>query len=191
MNGSLRPILESYHPAKYVGVDIMAGPGVDVVCNAEQLVATFGENSFDVVVSTEMLEHVRHWRQSISNMKCLCVPGGIILITTRSKGFGYHAYPHDYWRYEVDDMKEIFSDFTLEDVRREPDPRPIAAGVFLCARKPLNYRENDLTPIELYSIVADRRVKDVDQETIDAFMRKRKVRKFLGDIVRSAKALVS
>jgi len=191
VNGSLRPILESYGPAKYVGVDIMAGPGVDVVCDAEQLVTTFGERSFDVVVSTEVLEHVRHWRESISNMKRLCVPGGIILITTRSKGFGYHAYPHDYWRYEVDDMKKIFSDFTLEDVRPEPDPNPKAAGVFLRARKPLDYRENDLAPIELYSIIADRRVRDINEKMISAFMRKRKVRKFFGDIARRIKKVVS
>lgn len=185
VNGSLRSIFKSYRPAEYIGVDIMAGPGVDVVCDAEQLVATFGEGRFDIVVSTEMLEHVRNWRLSIANMKRLCAPGGLILITTRSKGFGYHAYPHDYWRYEVDDMRKIFSDCTLEDLR--PDPE--VPGVFLRARK-LNRPENDLSHIELYSIIADRRVKDVDQAMINAFIRRRQIRKFFGDIVRHAKSLV-
>ncbi|WP_217423095.1 class I SAM-dependent methyltransferase [Methanocella conradii] len=69
VNGSLRPLLESYNPKEYIGVDIVKGPGVDKVCNVENLVEEFGENVFDVVISTELLEHVKDWRKAISNMK--------------------------------------------------------------------------------------------------------------------------
>lgn len=48
INGGLRPIVESWKPAKYVGVDIEKGLGVDVVCNAEELLDKF--------------EHVKDWR---------------------------------------------------------------------------------------------------------------------------------
>ena len=41
VNGSFRPILESWKPAEYVGVDIAEGPGVDVVCTAEETLAKF------------------------------------------------------------------------------------------------------------------------------------------------------
>lgn len=59
VSGSIRPIIsEAFGPAEYIGVDIVPGPGVDKVCAAEDLVAVFGEDRFDCVISTEMLEHL-------------------------------------------------------------------------------------------------------------------------------------
>lgn len=36
-------------PAEYVGIDIRPGPGVDVLCEAGDLVERFGGNAFDLV----------------------------------------------------------------------------------------------------------------------------------------------
>jgi SAM-dependent methyltransferase len=109
VNGTVRPLILHCNPAEYVGVDIENGPGVDVVCNAENVVDKFGKENFDIVISTELLEHVRDWRRVISNIKNVCAPGGIIVITTRSYGCGVHPYPYDFWRFQLDDMNEIFS----------------------------------------------------------------------------------
>jgi len=60
VNGSLRPIIEAWgKPDEYVGVDIIDGPGVDLICPAEKIIEKFGKESFDIVISTEMIEHVR------------------------------------------------------------------------------------------------------------------------------------
>src|SRR5437868_12867636 len=120
VNGSLREHVESFHPAEYIGVDLELASGVDKKLNAEHLVKEFGEKSFDVVISTEMLEHAVNWKAIISNMKQVLKPGGALLITTRSEGFPFHEYPVDAWRFSVDDMKAIFAD--MEDVKVEPDP---------------------------------------------------------------------
>jgi ubiquinone/menaquinone biosynthesis C-methylase UbiE len=150
INGSIRPVLMNWcNPGEYVGIDIEAGPGVDVVCKAEELVDQFGEASFDTIICCETMEHVRDWKIAISNMKRVCREGGIIVITTRSPGFKYHAFPHDYWRYRVADMAEIFSDFDLIANREDP----LELGVFVKARKPANFNEKDLKDYALYSII--------------------------------------
>ncbi len=157
VNGSLRGFVEALGPARYVGVDIESGPGVDEVCNAEELVTRFGSESFDVVICTEMLEHVRDWRVVVSNLKRLVAPGGVLLVTTRSIGFPYHAFPWDFWRYENDDMRAIFSDLTVENVESDPS----APGVFMTARRGPELVENNLADYELYSMVRKGRCRDL------------------------------
>ena len=158
-NGSLRPIIESYHPREYVGIDVEPGPGVDRVVEAGQLAHVFGEESFDLVLSTETLEHIRDWRGAVSNVKRVCKRGGVVLLTTRSIGFPYHAYPYDFWRYDPGDVRAIFSDMEIVTLEKDSEITP---GVFAKIRKPLDFRENDLSNHELYSIVSGRRVRQLD-----------------------------
>jgi SAM-dependent methyltransferase len=87
VNGSVRPLVEGMGPASYVGVDITPGPRVDKVLNASELIEHLGRETADVVITTEMLEHVRDWRTVVSNLKGVLRPGGLLLVTTRSAGF--------------------------------------------------------------------------------------------------------
>jgi SAM-dependent methyltransferase len=159
INGSLRPHVESLEPEKYVGVDLEAGPGVDEICNVYDLVDRFGPESFDVAISSEMIEHVHDWRRAFSQIKKILKPGGVVLITTRSIGFPYHDYPFDYWRYEIDDMKAIFSD--MEIIALETDDQ--APGVLVKARKPSeSFEEKDLSEHALYSMVTLQRSRSIE-----------------------------
>ena len=154
INGSLRSFMESFGPRKYIGVDIHMGPGVDMICKIEDLKSTFGPDSFDLVVCTEVLEHVEDWWEAIHNLKQIVNPGGALLITTRSRGFLFHGFPFDFWRYEVSDMENIFSDFEIKDLRsdsKEP-------GVLFFARKPSKFSENNVKKYKLYSILFNRRL---------------------------------
>ncbi len=152
LNGSLRPLVEALEPGSYLGVDIRKGPGVDELCDAAELVKRFGLESFDLLIATELLEHVRDWRTVVSNFKQVVRPDGVMLITTRSRGFPHHAHPHDFWRYEPGDVEVIFSDCIIEAL--EPDPQ--VPGVFLRVRKPRSFTENNLTGHALYSMVKGR-----------------------------------
>ncbi|MCM1981246.1 methyltransferase domain-containing protein [Lyngbya confervoides] len=150
-NGSIRPLIESWKPSEYIGVDIIEGPCVDIVCSADNLVEKFGKESFDVVISVEMLEHSRCWQKSISNMKQICKPEGFIMLTTRSYGYPCHGYPNDFWRFELEDMKNIFDDCDI--LALEEDYQ--APGIFIKTRKPKAFQENYLSDYKLYSMVTN------------------------------------
>jgi len=157
VNGSVRPVICRLGPSEYIGADIMEGEGVDKICRAEDLPKFFAGGTFGLVVATEVLEHVRDWRRVITNMKGLLENDGILIITTRSYGFGYHGYPYDFWRYEEQDMRVIFGDMHI--TRLESDP--LAPGIFLKAIKKMSFIEKDLAGYRLYSIIKDRRVETV------------------------------
>ena len=137
VNGSVRPMVMARNPKEYIGVDIVDGPGVDQVLDACELVEHFGENSFDMVISTEMLEHTDDWAASIANMLTVLKPGGIIVLTTRSIGFAYH-HPPDRWRYNQESMYEIFDmlGYQLQVLMDDPEFN----GVFVKAQRPLRYQ---------------------------------------------------
>ena len=165
VNGSLRPLLESFKPKQYVGVDISKGRGVDIICNAEDLLDKFEKDSFDVLISTELLEHVRNWKKVISNFKNIVKTAGMILITTRSRGFPYHGYPYDFWRYEIEDMESIFSDCIIEKLEKDPT----SPGVFIKVRKPRNFVEKDLSNYKLHSVIFGKRTSSVSDEALRRF----------------------
>lgn len=143
VNGSVRALLET-NAKKYVGCDIEAGNGVDIVVGRdENLIKRFGKKSFDVVVCTEVLEHAEDWRKIVSEVKHIAKKH--IIITTRSVGFPYHAYPTDCWRYSLEQIKYLFDDYNIEIAINDPE----APGVLVFATRPARYTEKKLDDYEV------------------------------------------
>lgn len=145
VNGSLREHVLSFGPSLYVGVDFMAGDGVDVICDASCLEQRFGKDSFDAVISTEMLEHAEDWRGAVSAMKSVLRPGGIFLLTARGPGFPLHGYPHDWHRFTVQNFRRMFADFEICALKDDPQH----PGVLLLARKPSSWQSVYLADIHV------------------------------------------
>lgn len=145
VNGTARDVIIPFAPKQYLGIDQGPGPGVDRVLDASNIVTALGENSFDVVLSTEMLEHARDWRRAVSNMKSVTKPGGLLFVTTRGPGFPFHGFPEDHWRFTVEDFRRIFMDMEILDVA--PDPE--FPGVFIKCRKPMDFKALDLANIHV------------------------------------------
>src|SRR3989339_288387 len=165
VNGSARAYIETLSPAKYIGVDIEKGPGVDEVCDAEQLLERFNNESFDILISTEVIEHVKDWKLVLHNFKNILKPGGMIVITTRSFGYPYHGYPYDYWRFETSDFESIFSDFKIQSVEKDLS-KP---GAFIAAVKPDNFIETALSGYRLFSMICNDRVVGISAGDIVKF----------------------
>lgn len=140
VNGTVRPFIERHDPASYLGVDAAPGPGVDLVIDVGDLSGAF-DPVFGLVVSTEMLEHVRDWKTALRNLIEVTAPDGVLAITTRSPGFPYHAFPEDHWRYPPETMQKLLESALLPIDAVHPDPE--APGVFAVARKPAGWKPPD------------------------------------------------
>ncbi len=154
VNGSLRKNVELHNPGEYIGIDIVKGPGVDIICPCEKLVQKFGKNSFDIVISTCSIEHIQDWIESISNIKNICKTNGIILIIVPSD-WPYHEYPYDFWRYKKEDIKNIFSEC---DILKLDEDVKTPSLVYVKIRKPKEFCEKNLSKYKLYSIIFNKRI---------------------------------
>jgi SAM-dependent methyltransferase len=76
VNGGVRPLFPTAE--RYHGIDIAPGPGVDEVADAA---SWRSPEAFDVVVTTEVLEHAIHWRDVLTNGWDALRPGGVLLMT--------------------------------------------------------------------------------------------------------------
>lgn len=131
VNGSPREAVLPLAPKSYVGVDVVKRRGVDIVMDVCSL--KFEDETFDLVIATELIEHVQDWKKAVTEMKRVLRVGGLLLASTRSKGFPFHPHPIDAWRFELDDFRRIFSDFEI--LVLESDPTPNQPGVFIKARR--------------------------------------------------------
>lgn len=120
INGSVRKFFRN---CKYTGIDKTAGAGVDVVCLAHE--APFKDRSFDVVISTEMLEHDKYARKSMDTAMKLLKKGGILIVTAAGKGRPPHFehtgedghYENITQKIVVSSIGECVFDETREDIR--------------------------------------------------------------------------
>jgi len=96
--------------AAYTGIDLRAGPDVDIVCDVtdawEAVDAAVGRRRFDVVVCMNVLEHVYHPHAALDNVVRLVRPGGLAVVVTPLV-WDLHDWPHDYLRLNPDFFREF------------------------------------------------------------------------------------
>jgi len=104
--GSSRSPYATFFPNR-VSCDIEAKEGVDVVADAHDL--PFEDESFEVILCTEVLEHLHSPHIAISEMRRVLKVGGELILSTRFV-FPIHDAPHDYFRYTEFGLKYLFRD---------------------------------------------------------------------------------
>lgn len=131
VNGSVR---EHFWFCDYLGIDLNKGRGVDMVCPAHLFTAPY---KFDVVISTEMLEHDMFWSASLLQMYYNLKRDGLLIITCASDNRPEHGtrrtspqdspFTNDYYtNISVEAFEHIlppklFTDYFLENRRDKED----------------------------------------------------------------------
>lgn len=106
------PIFVAY-AKNYIGVDI--DPQVaDVVAYGEKL--PFENNSFDLAVSFQTLEHSVDPEKMVEEMHRVLTPGGFVLASTHGAWI-YHPNPHDYYRWTEEGLAKLFAVFSKVSIK--------------------------------------------------------------------------
>ena len=87
VNGTVRGIFGEVK--QYIGVDLVEGPGVDVIGYGHEL--DHPDASFDAAISGECFEHDPHWADTFTNMIRMTRPGGLVAFTCASRGRPEHG----------------------------------------------------------------------------------------------------
>lgn len=85
INGSARAFWPN---AQWIGLDLHAGPAVDVVCDAQQYVPA---ELVDMVVCCEVLEHAANWGEILTHAASWLKPTGRIIVTCAGPGRAEHS----------------------------------------------------------------------------------------------------
>lgn len=153
VNGSLGDIVKKQPIKEYIGVDLLNGPGVDIVCDLLRLDSVLESESFDLVITANTFEHIHYWQLALSKLKKMCKAGGTIVFIAPST-WPKHDYPGDYWRYTLKDLYHIFGDCYLISIE-ERDSSPGHSSVFGIFQKPENFKEVDLRYYTLTKVIQE------------------------------------
>ena len=105
---NLRPLFPG---DEYVGVDLLAGAGVDHVIDLtedfEAIDAVLGNRRFGTVFCLSVLEHCKDPFAMCRNIERLLAPGGAVYVSVPF-AWEFHGYPSDYWRFTPEAIKVLF-----------------------------------------------------------------------------------
>lgn len=97
-------------------VDIDPDRNPEIVADAHTL--PFEDNSFEVILCTEVLEHVRNPQQVINEFKRVLKPEGQVILTTRFI-YPLHDIPNDFWRFTRYGLEELFKEWNILEIQDE------------------------------------------------------------------------
>ncbi|GAB4209148.1 MAG: hypothetical protein OHK0022_39780 [Roseiflexaceae bacterium] len=102
---------------RYDIINIVPGPQVSVVADIQDC-PNIPDNSYDVIVCTQVLEHVPNPFRATGELWRILKPGGRLLLTVPA-AFPYHGAHGDYWRFSRDSLRLLLAE-RFQDVQITP-----------------------------------------------------------------------
>jgi SAM-dependent methyltransferase len=129
---------------EYVGLDLEAGPNVEIVPSDPFCWSGIADESFDLVISGQTFEHNPYFWITAAEIARVLVPGGLTAVIAPSAG-KVHRFPYDCWRFYPDSWAAISAyvglELTESFIEQPASDRPIGGGphwldAMMVARKP-------------------------------------------------------
>ena len=86
-------------------------------------------NTFDIVLCTEVLEHLHTPHKALAEFLRILKPGGILLLSTRFV-FPIHDAPGDYYRYTSYGLEHLCKDYDIIEIQPETGTMECLAVLF-------------------------------------------------------------
>jgi SAM-dependent methyltransferase len=92
-------------------LDIDSNSGADYIANlCETNTDIIPNNSFDIVICTEVLEHTNNPFNAVNELERITKPGGMVCVSTPFN-FRIHGPLPDNWRFTIHGLRALFSNF--------------------------------------------------------------------------------
>jgi len=115
LNGNIKDLFTN---SDYLGIDNHEGPNVNWVIPLHHLDTPGKEvDSFDTVISCEMLEHDYYWERSLKKMYNLTKPKGLMLFTCA----GYNRREHGVEEFASDPKMSHYENLTVSHLVKALD----------------------------------------------------------------------
>lgn len=123
VNGSYKPLFPHAN-WRYTGVDLSAGPNVDVVLSSPYRFP-FPDGHADLIVSGQAFEHIEFFWLTWMEMVRVLKPGGRIFLLAPSRG-PEHCFPVDCWRFYPGGYMALakYAQLELVEVTTDWEPHP-------------------------------------------------------------------
>ena len=94
----------------YIGIDVLPGPGVDIVCDAHHMTSAI-KQKYDYVFSISVFEHLlMPWKVALE-MNAVMHDGSYAYIQSH-QAWPLHEEPWDFWRFSTNAWNGLFSKHT-------------------------------------------------------------------------------
>jgi SAM-dependent methyltransferase len=128
LNGTVRGY---FTDCDYTGLDVAAGPGVDVVCEGQKYDAP--DATFGTVICCEVMEHNPYWADTFRNMMRLLKPGGLMVMSCATGWRPEHGTARsnpENSPLTVDQGWEYYHNLSVRDITRKVDFSPLSSWAF-------------------------------------------------------------
>jgi SAM-dependent methyltransferase len=109
------PYRSLFPNAKYERADFVEVPGLDFKVTENSAVAEAPDSSYDLVLSTQVLEHVSDPGNCLRECLRLLKPGGLLVLSTHGT-FPEHGVPYDFQRWTADGLRNLVSKSGFENI---------------------------------------------------------------------------
>ena len=123
------PYRHYFQRARFETADIRAEVHPDFVVDVQELTKLVPRDAYDLVICTEVLEHVENPRLAVEEIRRILKPNGTMLATTPYI-VPYHPDPTDYWRLTFEAWRSVLRDWSRADISPHGN-RPLAVWYLL------------------------------------------------------------